>query len=256
MIKIFVTLRHLVALCGGLCLCTGACAQPVTLFAAASLTEALNAVVASYAQLKRDPVRVSFAGSATLARQIESGAGADIFFSADEIWMDYLRQRKLIDPATRVPRLGNRLVLVAPAGAPRQIELRKGFDLVALLGIGRLSIGHPDYVPAGQYAKQALMWLGVWEVASSRLALAENVRLALAYVERGEAPLGIVYATDVSAAPRVRQVAAFPSQSHAQIIYSLAVIAGRGRPQVMSFHAYLANADAGAIFARHGFQVK
>ncbi len=232
-----------------------AMAQNVTVFAASSLTEAMNDALKAYAADAGASVRVSYASSATLARQIENGALADIFFSADEVWMDYLQQRALLEPGTRVARLGNRLVLVAPSGTPRRIELRKGFDLATLLGNGRLAIGHPDTVPAGNYARQALTWLGVWEIAAARVARAENVRMALAYVERGEAPLGIVYATDIVLAPGVQQVGEFPAESHAPIRYPMAVVAGRNRPEVRAFHAFLSGSAAATVFRRRGFQV-
>ena len=234
---------------------TPAFAQSVTVFAASSLTEGLNEAVSHYSRASRDRVRISYANSATLARQIESGAPADIFFPADELWMDYLDQRKLVQSGSRQPRLGNRLVLVARAETARRVDLRKGMNFAALLGRGRLAMGHPESVPAGVYGKQALTWLGVWEVASTRLAMAENVRVALAFVERGEAPLGIVYATDLAVAPGTRQVAEFPADSHLPIVYSMAVIAGRNRPEVAAFHAYLAGPAVSAVFKRHGFEV-
>lgn len=240
---------------GALLLRTPAFAQSVTVFAASSLTEALNEAASHYSRVSRDRVRISYANSATLARQIESGAPADIFFSADDLWMDYLDQRKLLQSGSRQPRLGNRLVLAARADAAQRVDLRKGMDFAALLGRGRLAMGHPDSVPAGIYGKQALIWLGVWDDVSARLAMAENVRVALAFVERGEAPLGIVYATDLAVAPGTRQVAEFPAESHRPIVYSMAVIAGRNRAQVAAFYAYLAGPAVSAVLKRHGFQV-
>lgn len=234
-----------------------ALAQGVTVFAAASLGDAMNALAKSYTARAGVGITTSYAASSTLARQIENGAPADIFFPADEEWMDYLEKRSLLEPGTRVPRLGNRLVLVAPAGAPRKVEIRKGVDLAALLGpTGRLATGDPASVPAGKYAQQALTYLGRWRALESRLARADNVRVALSYVERGEAPLGIVYSTDAAIAKGVQVVGEFPSESHPPISYPVAVVARRGTAQVREFRVFLLGADAAATFQRFGFSVK
>ncbi len=227
-------------------------AGAVTVFAAASLADAMNAAVQRYSGPGL-PVRTSYAASSTLARQIENGAPADLFFSADEQWMDYLQQRALILPGSRVSLLGNELVLVAPADRARPVTLRKGFDVAGLLGDGRLAVGDPANVPAGLYAKQALTWLGVWNAAERRLVRAENVRVALAYVERGEAPLGIVYATDAALARGVRVVGRFPSESHEPIHYPLAIVAGHDRSDVRAFMAYLKSGEARKVFSSFGF---
>ncbi len=240
------------ALIAALVLALPAGAQAVTIFAAASLADAMNALVKRYSG-PGTPVRTSYAASSTLARQIENGAPADLFFSADEPWMDYLQKRSLIVPGSRVSLLGNELVLVAPAATARPVELRKGLDLAALLGGGRLAVGDPANVPAGIYAKQALAWLGVWNLAEPRLVRAENVRVALAYVERGEAPLGIVYATDAALARGVSVVGRFPPESHDPIRYPLAIVAGRDTNDVRAFHSYLKGDEARGIFSRFGF---
>lgn len=231
-------------------------AQGVTVFAAASLTDAMNDIAKLYAARSGVPVRNSYAASSALARQIENGAPADLFFSADEEWMDYLEKRALIEKGTRVDRLGNRLVLIAPAGAPRKVELRRGFDLAGLLGKGRLATGDPANVPVGRYAQQALTHLGVWRIAESRLARADNVRFALSYVERGEAPLGIVYFTDAAIAKGVQVIGEFPPESHATISYPLAIVGRRANESTRAFYAFLLGAEAGAVFRRFGFAAR
>lgn len=228
---------------------------PLTVFAAASLTEALRAIGAAWAETGRPAPRFSFAASSTLARQIEQGAPADLFLSADEPWMDFLAQRGLIDPATRISPIGNALVLVAPAGARASVALSRGTDLAVLLGPrGRLAVADPAHVPAGRYAQAALSWMGQWDRLAPRLARAENVRAALLLVERGEAPLGIVYATDVAATPGLVALATFPAESHPPITYPMAVTArGAQRQASRDFHAFLTSPEALAIFIRHGF---
>ena len=232
-------------------------AEPLTVFAAASLTEALRELATHWAAPGHPQPRLSMAASSTLARQIQQGAQADLFLSADETWMDYLQQQGLIDPATRISPLGNRLVLVAPAGNGPAVDLRPGTDLAALLGAGgRLATGDPAHVPAGRYAQAALQWLGQWDTLASRLARAENVRAALRLVERGEAPLGIVYATDAAASRGVRVVGTFPAASHAPISYPFAVTRrAQGNAQARALHAFLASAAAQPVWQRHGFAV-
>jgi molybdate transport system substrate-binding protein len=234
---------------------THAAAEPLTVFAAASLTEALRELAARWAAQGHPQPRLSMAASSALARQIEQGAQADLFLSADEPWMDYLQQRDLIDPATRVSPIGNRLVLVARAGTGRTVELRQGIDLAALLGsAGRLATGDPAHVPAGRYAQTALQWLGQWDTLAPRLARAENVRAALLLVERGEAPLGIVYATDAAASRGVRVVGTFPAPSHAPISYPFAVTRRAQRnAQARALHAFLTSAAALPVWQAHGF---
>ena len=201
--------------------------QPLLVFAAASLTDALKAIGPAYTRATGEPVTFSFAASSTLARQIVAGAQADVFFSADTDWMDFLAAKHLIDPRTRRDIVGNRLALIAPAGSPLAIAIRKGFDLAGALGpSGRLAVAEPDSVPAGRYARDALRSLGVWQSVSRRLIPAENVRAALEYVARGEAPLGIVYETDALIEPRVRIVGIFPAASHPPITYPAAVVVG------------------------------
>lgn len=249
---------HRLLLLAGLALASGAaCAQQVTLFAAASLTNALDEVLAGYAQAYGVKARTNYAASSALARQVEQGAPADIFLSADEAWMDYLAERRLVDPATRTSRLSNRLVLIVPAANPVNVAVAPGVDLAGLLGArGRLATGDPSHVPVGRYAQQALAKLGLWGVVEGRLARADNPRAAMVLVERGEAPLGIVYATDAAVSRQVRVAGMFPADSHAPISYPFAIVAGRGRPEVRALFGHLLGAEAAALFRKHGFAVQ
>lgn len=225
---------------------------PVTVYAAASLTNVLNDLGAEFERRTQVPVRFSFAASSLLAKQIEAGTKADVFVSADEEWMDYLSARKLIRASTRVDVAANRLVLVAPADSTVQLKIAPHFPLAAALGAGRLATGDPASVPVGRYAQAALTKLGVWASVERKIAGAENVRTALAFVSRGEAPLGIVYATDAKIDPKVRVVDTFPPDSHAPITYPAAVVES-ARPGADAFVRFLASADAQAVFARYGF---
>ncbi len=226
--------------------------HPVTVFAAASLSDVLEAVGHAYEAQGGGQVVFSFASSSALARQIEASGGADIFISADRDWMDELGKRGLLAPGTRRNLAGNRLVLVAPVGSNVAVKVAQHFDLPAALHGGRLALADPDSVPAGKYARAALTALGVWESVVPHLAPAENVRAALAYVARGEAPLGIVYATDAKAEPRVKIVATFPDGTHPPIVYPAALLSG-AQPQAKAFLAFLTGAKARAILARAGF---
>lgn len=225
----------------------------LTVFAAASLTDALEDVGEAYTKRSGVAVRFSFAGSSALARQIESGAPADAFISADQEWMDYLAQRRLIVAATRADVASNVLVLVAPADSRLSLKIGPGFALAQGLGTnGRLAIGDPQAVPAGRYARSALTALGVWNGVSRRIIAADSVRTALNFVALGEAPLGIVYATDVRGNDRVRVVDTFPAGLHEPITYPAAATT-RGSAQARDFLQFLRGAEARAILARHGF---
>ena len=229
---------------------------PLTVFAAASLKESLDEAATAYERGGGAAVRVSYAASSALARQIEQGAPADVFVSADQDWMDALQEQKLIDPASRRNLLGNTLVLVAPKDSNVQVALKPGLDLVALLGAdGRLALALTNSVPAGKYAKQSLVKLGAWDGVKSRTAEAENVRSALLLVARGEAPLGIVYGSDALAEPKVRVVGTFPVDTHAPIVYPIARVAASTNPQAKAFVHWLQTPAARAIFARHGFRL-
>ncbi len=225
-----------------------------TVFAAASLRNALNEIREARIAQSGGRVIVSYAASSALARQIEKGAPADIFISADQTWMDYLAQRRLIIEKSRVNLLRNELVLIAPVSAkPSVIELKKGVQLGQLLGKDRMAMADPDHVPAGKYGKQALESLGLWPQVAGRLARGENVRTALNYVARAETPLGIVYRTDAAAEARVKVIAAFAADSHPPIVYPAALLAPGRNTDAAAFLAYLRSDAAAAIFRKHGF---
>ena len=224
--------------------------------AAASLQEALTAAADAWAAQRHDRPILSFAGSSALARQIEAGAPADLFLSADQDWMDAVAAKGLLRPGTRSDFLTNRLVLIAPAGRGGKMAIRRGFPLARALGNGRLAMADPASVPAGKYGKAALASLGIWPAVSGRVAAAENVRAALAMVERRQAPYGIVYETDARAAPGVRVIGVFPAASHPPISYPLAQLARSRHPDAAAFRRFLLSARGKAIFRRFGFGVK
>ena len=226
--------------------------EDVLVFAAASLKEVVDEIAAAAQPSTGTTIRVSYAASSALARQIEAGAPAHIFISADTEWMDYLAGKDLIQSASRVDLVGNSLVLIAPAAEPVALKIARGFGLASALGAGRLAVADPAAVPAGKYARAALMSLGVWDSVANRLAPADNVRSALALVARGEAPLGIVYRTDALVEPKVRIVDAFPGDLHPPIVYpaALARSTSRAAARVLEF---LRSPAARAIFERRGF---
>ena len=228
----------------------------LTVFAAASLKEALDEAAAAYRKQTGVPVRVSYAASSALARQIEQGAPADVFFSADLEWMDYLQKRNRLDVATRRSLLGNRLVLIAPRASKARVDLKRPATLLAALGDGRLAVGQTRTVPAGKYAKASLESLSLWNGVRPRLAESESVRAALMLVARGETPLGIVYASDAKAEPGVRVVATFPEDSHPPIVYPVAALRGARAAQATRFVQWLASPAADALFTKRGFTVK
>ncbi|HEX4635690.1 MAG TPA: molybdate ABC transporter substrate-binding protein [Rhizomicrobium sp.] len=230
-------------------------APPVTVFAAASLTDSLKAVAEAYKARTGVTVTLSFGASSTLARQIEQGAGADLFLSADTDWMDYLQSKGLIAKESRKELLGNKLVLVAGPGAKPAPKIAPHFDLAGALGDRRLALADPASVPAGKYAKEALTALGVWDKVAPKLANAENVRVALEYVARGEAPYGIVYATDAKVAPNVRVIGIFPESTHAPIVYP-AALTRNASPGSTAFLLFLSGKEARSIFERAGFTIR
>lgn len=242
-------------LCGLLLAVVPAQAQDLTVFAAASLKEALDDAATQFQRANGQKVVISYAASSALAKQIENGAPADVFISADLDWMDYVEQRKLIRAGTRANLLRNRLVLIAPADSKAQFEIKTGFPLAKLLGDGKLSMADPDSVPAGKYGKAALEKLGVWGSVEGKVARGDNVRTALNFVARGEAPLGIVYQTDAFAEKKVRVVAQFPQDTHPAIIYPVAVIASSRNAVAPVFVNYLKSAEARAIFEKYGFSM-
>jgi molybdate transport system substrate-binding protein len=230
-------------------------ADDVLFFAAASLKNALDAIDAQYEKDTGKHVTVSLAASSTLAKQIESGAPADIFISADLDWMDYLAKKDLIKVDTRKNLLGNELVLIAPKDSAPSVTIAPGFDLAGLLKGGKLAMADTSAVPAGKYGKAALEKLGVWDKVSGQIAQAENVRAALALVARNEAPLGIVYQTDAAAEPGVKIVATFPADTHPPIIYPIALLAGSKNPDAAGYLAYLKGAAAKPHFEKQGFVI-
>jgi len=225
--------------------------QAITVFAAASLTDSLKRVAEAYKARTGAAVTLSFGASSTLARQIEQGAAADLFLSADTDWMDYLEKAGQIAPGTRKDVLGNALVLVAASDAKPAPHIAPGFDLADALGNGRLAMADPASVPAGKYGKAALMTLGVWDKVAPKVVQAENVRVALEYVARGEAPFGIVYATDAKVAP-VKVVGRFPANTHPPIVYPVA-LTRNAAPAARAFLTFLQGPEARAIFAKAGF---
>ncbi|WP_137129245.1 molybdate ABC transporter substrate-binding protein [Rhizobium sp. FY34] len=230
-------------------------AEKITVFAAASMKTALDAANAAYMQDTGQEVAASYAASSALARQVEAGAPADVFLSADLDWMDYLAEKHLIKPETRRNLLSNRIVLIAPKDNARPVAIAPGFDLSGLLGDGRLAMGSVESVPAGKYGKAALEKLGVWDRVSARVAGAENVRAALALVSRGEAPYGIVYETDAKADLGVAVVGLFPQDSHPPIIYPLAQLTASQNSGVAAYLQFLSSDKAADLFRQQGFTV-
>ena len=222
-------------------------------FAAASLTNVLQEVGDEFTAQTAVPIKFSFAASSALAKQIENGAPADVFFSADVEWMDYLQSRKLIQVPTRHDVLGSRLVLVAPSDSKIEIKIGPHFPLAAVLGKGRLATGDPDSVPVGRYAREALTKLGVWSDVEARLVRADSVRSALAFVDRGEVALGIVYSTDAQIDKKVRVVDVFPDDTHQPIVYPIALTAV-AKTDAIKFADYVRSAASGATFIKYGFQ--
>jgi molybdate transport system substrate-binding protein len=225
----------------------------VTVFAAASLKNAMDDAITAFTARSHVPARASYGASSALARQIEQGAPADVFVSADVDWMDYLAGRSLIAPGGRRALLSNHLALIAPADSRIALRIAPGMPLAAALGSGRLAVAGAD-VPAGRYAQASLTALHVWPSVQDKLARAESVRAALAFVARGETPLGIVYDTDAKVEPKVRIVGLFPDTSHPPIIYPAALVGASRNPNGPQFLRFLTGREAAAIFHRYGFQ--
>ncbi|VVB49857.1 molybdate transporter subunit; periplasmic-binding component of ABC superfamily protein [Beijerinckiaceae bacterium RH AL1] len=226
-----------------------------TVFAAASMKTALDAMVAAWKAKTGKTVVVSYGSSGTLAKQIEAGAPADLFISADQKWMDVLAKDGAIRPDTRVDLLGNSLVLVAAAVTTKPMTIEKGFDLAGALGDGKLAVCTVSSCPAGIYGKEALTKLGVWSAVEPKIAQADNVRAALLLVSRGEAKYGIVYGTDAKAEPKVKVVGTFPESSHAPIVYPVAVTKDARSPDAAALESYLRSPEAKAILEGQGFTV-
>ncbi len=230
--------------------------KELVIFAAASLKSALDETTANWVKKSGTPApKISYGPSNGLAKQIEQGAPADLFLSADLDWIDYAAGRNLIKPETRIHLLANRLALIAPADSPAVVTIAAGVDLAPALGVGRLAMADVDAVPAGKYGKAALEKLDVWTSVAPHVAEADNVRGALAFVARGEAPFGIVYGTDAKAEPGVRVVGTFPADSHAPIVYPLARIRASTNPEAQRLLDFLVSPEAKAIFEAAGFTV-
>ncbi len=227
--------------------------RSVTVFAAASLKNALDDINAAFSQSTGVKVVASYAASPALMKQIEQGAPADVFVSADLDWMDYGSQKKVIKDETRVNLLGNRLVLIAPKNSTLDnVAIEAGFNLAQLAADGRIVTGDVQAVPVGKYAKAALENLGAWNAAASKFAMTENVRAALKLVARGEAPLGIVYTTDAKVEPGVKIIGTFPEGSHPAIVYPVAATV-TAKPEAVSYLTYLRSGNAKRIFEQYGF---
>ena len=236
-------------------LASPALAADVVVFAAASLKTALDPIAAEFQAKTGDTVTISYAGSNVLAKQIIDGAPADIFISASEQWMDEVEKAGALQDATRRDLLGNALVLVAHDGGAPPVELTDKTDLAGLLAGGKLAMALVDSVPAGQYGKEALTHLGLWQSVEPHVAQADNVRAALALVSTGEAPLGIVYATDAAADPAVHVIGTFPADSHKPITYPAAVTASAADAADRAFFDALSAPAATEIFQQQGFQI-
>ena len=230
-------------------------AENVIIFAAASLKNALDNADAAWTAQTGKKVVVSYAASSALAKQLESGAPADVFVSADTDWMDYVAKKNLTKPDTRVNLLGNQIVLVTAKDQAKPVDIKQGLDLATLLGDGRLAMGQVDTVPAGKYGKAALEKLGIWPSVEKKVAGAESVRAALALVSRGEAPYGIVYQTDAASDPGVAIVGTFPADSHPPIIYPAAITTDSKNPDTTAYFDFLKSAKAAPFFEHEGFTI-
>lgn len=251
--EMFIVLRVIAAAACLAVLTATAGAQNLTVLAAASLKNALDEVSLQYRPPQNRKILISYAASSALARQIENGAPAGIFISADRDWMDYVEKRGLIRAGSRVDLLRNDIVLIAPQSSTVNVVIKPGFPLAALIGNNRLAMADPDFVPAGKYGKAALMTLGVWPAVAEKIARAENVRAALNFVTRGEAPLGIVYRTDAMADRKVRIVGVFPAATHPPIVYPAALLKAAQGPDPAAFFGFLQSAPAQKIFRKYGF---
>ena len=240
-------------LCGSLFPSASAQDRGLTVFAAASMKNALDDIDSAYTAKTGVKIVTSYAASSVLAKQIEQGAPADIFMSADTDWMEYAAARKAINEATRINLLGNSIVLIAPTDSKiDHVGIGQGFDLAKLAGSGRIATGDVSAVPVGKYAKAALEKIGAWKAAEPKFAMAESVRAALTLVARGEAALGIVYATDARVEPGVKITGTFPADSHPPIVYPVAATAG-AKPEAADYLAFLRSPAAKTVFEKYGF---
>jgi molybdate transport system substrate-binding protein len=250
--RLFVVLGFVAALAGAPH--PAAAQEALTIYAAASMRNALDDVNAAFTKATGVKVTASYEASSALARQIEQGAPADVFISADQRWMDYANEKKLIQPDTRVNLLGNKLVLIAPKDSKLDnVRIGQGFDIAKLAGDGRIAVADVRAVPAGLYAKAALEKLGAWAAAEPKLAMAENVRATLAFVARGETPIGIVYETDAKVEPKVKIVGVFPDGSHPPVTYPVAATATSKNAATPRYLTFLRGNTAKAVFEKYGF---
>ena len=247
------SIRYLLSLLATFSLASAAPAKPPLVLAAASLQESLNAVADAWAARHHERPVISFAASSALAKQIDAGAPADLFISADEPWMNDVQKNGYVVQGTRVSFLANRLVLVAPSDSSGTIAIKAGFPLAKALGDGKLAMADPDAVPAGKYGKASLTALGVWPTVKDKVVSGDSVRSALAFVERGEAPYGIVYATDAFASKKVRIAGVFPEASHPPITYPIARLTRSSSPDAEKFRLFVISAQGRAIFRKYGF---
>ena len=252
--------RTMTSLLGGLfavaLIATPAAADDLTIFAAASLKNAAEDIGKAYEAAGKGKVVYSFASSADLAKQIENGAPASIFISADKKWMDYVQEKNLIVPDSRRDLLGNTLTLIAPKDSSLSADFKAGnVDLASLIGDSKLAMGDPDSVPAGRYGKAALEKLGLWTAVEPKVARTKDVRAALALVERGEAAAGVVYRTDALVSDKVKIAGEFPEDSHPPIVYPIAIVAEHNDDAAKAFYSYLTGDEARAVFEKYGFSI-
>ena len=253
MVRLAAAFVAIATLCGLISSPASAQDKNITIFAAASMKNALDEIDNSFTARTGIKTVASYAASSVLAKQIEQGAPADIFMSADTDWMNYVASRKAVNDATRINLLGNSIVLIAPRDATiGKVTIGPGFDLAKLAGGGRIATGDVSAVPVGKYAKAALQKLGAWQAAEPKFAMAESVRAALTLVARGEAALGIVYATDAQVEPGVKIIGTFPGDSHPPIVYPVAATTA-AKPETFSYLSFLRSSTAKAIFERYGF---
>ncbi len=254
--KTFLMLAPVLLIGNGYVHADNAVLETVTVFCAGSTTNAVSEIADMFMAQKKGKVILSFASSSTLAKQIDNGAPADVYISANKKWMDYLEKNHLLSPGTRFDLLSNRIVLITPHTSNVKLDIVPGFPLAGRLGKERLSMGNPDHVPAGIYGRQALQSLGIWKQVAPAVARSKDVRAALALVERGEAPFGIVYATDAAITDKVSIAGVFPENTHPPIVYPAAILKGRETAVAGRFLNFLKSDDARTVFETYGFKVR
>ncbi len=239
-----------------MCLLSTAQAESIRIFAAASTTNAITDIIKAYTDKTGKEVTPSFASSSTLAKQIAQGAPADVYLSANPKWMDFIEKKELVEPGTRTNLLGNRITLIQPKSGQLKLSISADLDLAGILGDDKLAMGDPDHVPAGIYGRKALESLKLWDSVAPKVARAKDVRAALALVERAEAPLGIVYATDAAISKKIDVVGLFPENTHPPIIYPVCIVKDKASADAKAFFAFLKDQKAADIFKTYGFSVR